>query len=122
MDGRGRVYGNIFVERLWRTVKYEEVYLREYRTVGEARRSLTIYFDFYNAERLHQSLGYRIPSERSILELQRRLKRVSEMVNISQEKAGQEYTLFKPFFCPDYGEHLIAKYIDKYYWRLNSAR
>jgi len=63
MDGRGRVYDNIFVERLWRTVKYEEVYLHEYRTVSEARRSLSIYFDFYNIERLHQSLGYRTPYE-----------------------------------------------------------
>ncbi len=63
MDGRGRVYDNIFVERLWRTVKYEEVYFHEYQTVAEARRSLTIYFDFYNTERLHQSLGSRTPSE-----------------------------------------------------------
>lgn len=62
MDGRGRVY-NILVERLWRTVKYEEVYLHECRTAGEARRSLSIYFDFHNTERLHQSLGYRTPSE-----------------------------------------------------------
>jgi len=63
MDGRGRVYDNIFVERLWRTVKYEEVYLHEYRTVSEAKQSLSIYFHFYNNERLHQSLGYRTPSE-----------------------------------------------------------
>ena len=63
MDGRGRVYDNIFVERLWRTVKYDEVYLHEYRTIGEARRSLSIYFHFYNNERLHQSLGYRMPAE-----------------------------------------------------------
>ncbi len=63
MDGRGQVYDNIFVERLWRTVKHEEVYLHEYRTVAEARQSLRMYFDFYNTERLHQSLGYRTPSE-----------------------------------------------------------
>jgi len=63
MDGRSQVYDNIFVERSWRTVKYEEVYLHEYRTVSEARRSLSIYFDFYNTERVHQSLGYRTPSE-----------------------------------------------------------
>jgi putative transposase len=61
MDGRGRVYDNIFVERLWRTVKYEEVYLHEYRTVPEARAHLTAYFRFYNEERPHQALGYRTP-------------------------------------------------------------
>ena len=61
MDGRGRALDNIFVERLWRSVKYEEIYLREYRTAGEARRSLDRYFEFYNRERLHQALGYRTP-------------------------------------------------------------
>jgi putative transposase len=63
MDGRGRVYDNIFVERLWRTVKYEEVYLHQYTTVFEARRSLAKYFLFYNMERIHESLGYRTPYE-----------------------------------------------------------
>lgn len=63
MDGRGRVYDNIFVERLWRTVKYEEVYLHQYLTVPEARRSLNKYFIFYNTERIHGSLGYKTPYE-----------------------------------------------------------
>jgi putative transposase len=63
MDGRGRVYDNIFVERLWRTVKYEEVYLHEYRTVAEARAHLAAYFRFYNEERPHQALDYRTPHE-----------------------------------------------------------
>jgi putative transposase len=63
MDGRGRVYDNIFVERLWRTVKYEEVYLHDYRTVSEARSLLSIYFHFYNMERLHETLGYLTPYE-----------------------------------------------------------
>lgn len=63
MDGRGRVFDNIFVERLWRTVKYEEVYLHSYETVREAQSSLARYFHFYNTERLHQSLGYRTPHE-----------------------------------------------------------
>jgi len=63
MDGRGRVYDNIFVERLWRTVKYEEVYLHEYRTVSEARAHLKDYFWFYNEERPHEALGYRTPHE-----------------------------------------------------------
>lgn len=63
MDGRGRAFDNIFVERLWRTVKYEEVYLRDYGSVREARSSLGRYFDFYNKERPHQSLGYKMPTE-----------------------------------------------------------
>ena len=62
MDGRGRALDNVFVERLWRTVKYEEVYLREYNTVREAQHGLGRYFGFYNDERLHQALGYRTPA------------------------------------------------------------
>lgn len=63
MDGRGRCFDNIFTERLWRTVKYEEVYLREYRSFDEARSSLRQYFHTYNHRRLHQSLGYKTPAE-----------------------------------------------------------
>lgn len=63
MDGRRRLYDNIFVERLWRTVKYEEVYLHDYQTVREARDGLGRYFHFYNMERLHETLGYRTPHE-----------------------------------------------------------
>ena len=63
MDGRGRVYDNIFVERLWRSVKYEEVYLHDYQTVAEARTHLAAYFEFYNDERPHEALGYRTPHE-----------------------------------------------------------
>lgn len=63
MDGRGRAYDNIFIERLWRTVKYEEVYLKAYASVGEAYSSLTGYFEFYNGARRHQSLAYRTPAE-----------------------------------------------------------
>jgi putative transposase len=62
MDGRGRALDNVFVERLWRSVKYEEVYLREYNTVREAQQGLKRYFGFYNDERLHQALGYRTPA------------------------------------------------------------
>jgi putative transposase len=61
-DGRGRVFDNIFVERLWRTVKYEEVYLKDYGTVVAARESLSRYFQFYNYQRLHQSLDYQPPA------------------------------------------------------------
>jgi len=63
MDGRGRALDNVFVERLWRSVKYEEVYLRDYATPQEARQSLERYFRFYNEKRYHQSLDYRAPAE-----------------------------------------------------------
>lgn len=63
MDGRGRALDNIFVERLWRTVKYEDIYLKQYETVPALERGLHHYFDFYNYERPHQSLEYRVPSE-----------------------------------------------------------
>jgi putative transposase len=62
MDGRGRALDNVFVERLWRSVKYEEVYLRDYQSVRDARQSLARYFGFYNEVRLHQALGYRTPA------------------------------------------------------------
>ncbi len=61
MDGRGRALDNIFVERLWRSVKYEEVYLKDYRHAPDAIRGLGAYFEFYNRERLHQSLDYKTP-------------------------------------------------------------
>ena len=63
MDGRGRVFDNIFIERLWRSVKYEEVYLHDYQTVPAARTHLSDYFEFYNTERPHEALGYRTPHE-----------------------------------------------------------
>jgi len=63
MDGKGRALDNIFTERLWRTVKYEEVYPRSYGTPREARQSLARYFQFYNHERPHQALAYRTPAE-----------------------------------------------------------
>jgi putative transposase len=63
MDGRGRASDNIFVERLWRTVKYEDVYLKGYETLPELLLGLTGYFLFYNGERPHQSLGYMTPDE-----------------------------------------------------------
>src|ERR1700735_2117844 len=62
MDGRGRCMDNIFIERLWRSLKYEEVYLKDYESVNEARAGIAKYFRFYNQERLHQSLEYRTPA------------------------------------------------------------
>lgn len=63
MDGRGRVFDNIFIERLWRTVKYENIYIHEYPTMTDAKNGLKTYFNIYNTERLHQSLGYQTPWE-----------------------------------------------------------
>lgn len=63
MDSRGRALDNIFTERLWRTVKYEEVYLKDYASPREAREELRAYFRFYNEHRLHQALGYCTPAE-----------------------------------------------------------
>ena len=63
MDDRDRVFDNIFIERLWRTVKYEEVYLHDYQNVREAKEGLSQYFSFYNKERFHSSLGNHTPEE-----------------------------------------------------------
>ena len=63
MDGKGRCFDNIFIERLWRTVKYEEVYLHSYNNIEDAYNYLHKYFSFYNYERPHQSLGYKTPYE-----------------------------------------------------------
>jgi putative transposase len=63
MDGRGRALDNVFVERLWRTVKYEEVYVHDYLTGAECHAGLSAYLRFYCEERLHQALGYRTPAE-----------------------------------------------------------
>ena len=62
-DGKGRAMDNIMVERLWRTVKYEDIYIKDYETVEELKKGLREYFWFYNNERHHQSLGDRTPAE-----------------------------------------------------------
>ncbi len=62
MGGKGSAIDNIFTERLWRSLKYEEVYLRDYRDVRESRSGISRYLNFYNYERPHQSLGYRTPA------------------------------------------------------------
>lgn len=63
MDGRGRALDNIFVERLWRTVKYEEVYLKQHSNMPDLLMGLAQYFQFYNQERWHQALGYKTPDD-----------------------------------------------------------
>ena len=76
MDGKGRYLDNIFVERLWRSVKYEEVYLKAYENVDEAKAGIDTYLEFYNDERPHQSLQYRTPVQ------------VFEPGNVSEERRG----------------------------------
>ena len=61
MDSRGRALDNVFIERLWRSLKYEDIYLKDYGTVDELYEGLTRYFDTYNHERFHQALEYRTP-------------------------------------------------------------
>ena len=63
MDGKGRWIDNVFIERLWRSVKYEEVYLKAYETVAEARAGIGTYFQFYNSERRHQSMNRKTPDQ-----------------------------------------------------------
>ena len=63
MDGRGRALDNVFVERLWRTVKYENVFLNDYGSVRECKDGLTAFFERYNNRREHQSLNYQYPAE-----------------------------------------------------------
>jgi hypothetical protein len=63
MDSKGRALDNIFIERLWRSLKYEDIYLKDYRTFSELRVGLKNYFDFYNNKRVHQSLNYKTPAE-----------------------------------------------------------
>jgi len=63
MDGKGRALDNIFIERLWRTVKYEDVYIKDYQTVSECKKGLKNFFERYNNKREHQSLDYQYPSE-----------------------------------------------------------
>ena len=63
MDGKGRCFDNIFIERLWRSVKYECIFLREFESISEVKDALTSYFLYYNTDRLHQRLDYNTPSE-----------------------------------------------------------
>jgi putative transposase len=64
MDGRGRWRDNVHIERLWRTVKYEDIYLQGYENLRALKRGLASYFDFYNRYRFHQNLDYETPDQR----------------------------------------------------------
>ena len=102
MDGKGRVFDNIFIERLWRTVKVEEVYMRDYQTVDEARYYLGRYFEFYNNERLHQALGYRTPAEVYGVAVGTPVALRAPSVPTALT-SGDESTLKQPVFCLDNG-------------------
>jgi putative transposase len=84
MDGKGRAIDNIFAERLWRSVKYEEVYLKDYETVQEAKDGIKEYFEYYNNERQHQSLDYQTPAEVYF-------SGVIEQANLSKSSKPTEY-------------------------------
>src|SRR5439155_25323516 len=81
-DGRGRALDNVFIERLWRTVKYENVYLQGYETAVELECGLASYFDFYSYERLHMALGYQTPWE--AYSEGRRLQRAQQILACGQ--------------------------------------
>ena len=102
MDGKGRVFDNIFVERLWRTVKVEEVYLRDYQTVAEARFGLGRYFEFYNNRRFHQSLDYRRPAEVYDVAVGTPVALRAPFVPTAVTDGG-ESILNSPVFCLDNG-------------------
>ncbi len=102
MDGKGRVFDNIFIERLWRTVKVEEVYLWDYQTVTEARYNLGRYFELYNNQRLHQALGYRTPAEVYGVAVGTPVALRAPSVP-TVLTYGDESTLRQPVFCLDNG-------------------
>ena len=102
MDGKGQVFDNIFIERLWRTVKVEEVYMRDYQTVAEARYYLSRYFEFYNNQRLHQALDYRTPAEVYGVAVGTPVALRAPSVPTALTK-GDKSTLKQPVFCLDNG-------------------
>jgi putative transposase len=89
MDGRGRALDNVFIERLWRSVKYEEVYLKEYADGWQAEDSLSSYFRLYCDERVHQSLGYRTPAA---VYQEKRFKRPGERDENNTNRAQKNTT------------------------------
>ena len=92
MDGRGRVFDNIFIERLWRTVKHEDIYLKHYETVPQLRRGLGEYLSFYCYERYHQSLGYHTPWDVYQEGLTRTEQRRWKTIAQSARKKGEAYS------------------------------
>jgi hypothetical protein len=107
MDGKGRALDNILTERLWRTLKYEEVYLHDYANPKEARSGIGGYFDFYNHRRLHQSLDYRTPAEVYFQTAAARQKQTAVIESTLAAK-GKGATLNGALFCLDFGVHLSS--------------
>ena len=99
MDGRGRALDNIFVERLWRSVKHEDVYLKGYVTVPDLLQGLTEYFGFYNTERMHQSLGYKTPDEVYRTAIGGGARIVDKFSEQRKERAEIAKTGAAPFSC-----------------------
>lgn len=95
MDGKGRWADNVYVERLWRTIKYEFVYLHRFETVTEARNAIAAYIDFYNTQRPHQSLGYKVPDE--VYKEFEYVKHVDQEVEVIVPVLGANYN--SQIFC-----------------------
>lgn len=96
MDGRGRCLDNIFVERLWRSVKYENVYLKGYQTIPEARTGLADYFEFYNKKRYHQSLDNKTPWLVYCQGIIEDTKGLSPMINVLHLNKAEDLVLTNP--------------------------
>ena len=105
MDGRGRALDNIFVERLWRSVKHEDVYLKGYATMLEAQLGLTEYFIFYNRERTHQALDYRTPDVVYRTAIGGGA-RIVDKFKEREKPQGEVETGAAPFRCGLIGDHL----------------
>ena len=121
MDGKGRYADNIFVERLWRTVKYEEVYLKAYGDAKEARRELGAYFRFYNDQRPHQALGYRTPAEvyHQAMNVQGGRRRKGGVHRNRREyhwQGQRDSRLIPPRSCPTDRVHLTVSTIRSFIW------
>jgi putative transposase len=111
MDGRGRALDNIFVERLWRSVKHEDIYLKGYVTMPELQMGLTNYFEFYNTERPHQSLGNLTPIEvyqtgsGGGARIVDKFKEQEPLLLVEAKSTAETTNLNSTVFCLDYGVH-----------------
>src|SRR2546430_9392756 len=104
MDGKGRALDNLFTERVWRSVKHEEVYLHEYTSPKEARSHLQTYFEFYNHKRLHQALDYQPPAEVYFQKREEYRVLKPEILNEEQEERSSYHCLSQ---CLDRWVHFI---------------
>jgi len=91
MDGKGRYLDNIFVERLWRTVKYDEIYLKRYESIRELKAGLSAYFKYYNESRLHQGLGYKTPQQVYTMGIEKPFKSLTTLEQLSNTQNDDDY-------------------------------